>query len=124
MTSRARVGVSWASAEPTCSNASRVAVTRSFCRLSGMFSATTSFSHAVENQLPLPIGTADAGMLDTHSFDEDVDAAIGDIFEDDDDERTDTTAVSSLRTEADFRKRAGEIYALYAGRYKRRFRLA
>ena len=80
------------------------------------------FLHAVENQLPLPIGTADAGMLDTHSFDEDVDAAIGDIFEDDDDERTDTTVVSSLRTEVEFRKRAGDIYALYAGQYKRRFR--
>ncbi len=79
------------------------------------------FLHAVENQLPLPIGTADTGMLDTHCFDEDVDAAIGDFFEDDDDQ-TDTTAVSSLRTEVDFRKRAGGIYALYAGRYKRRFR--
>ena len=81
------------------------------------------FLHAVENRMPLPIGTADAGMLDTHSFDGDVEDAVGDIFEDDDgDEQIDATAISSLRTEAHFRRRAAEIYGLYAGRHKGRFR--
>ena len=44
------------------------------------------FLHAIESEKPLPIGTSDAGMLDTHSFDEDAESAIGDIFDDGDDD--------------------------------------
>ena len=81
------------------------------------------FLHAIENDLPLPIGTTDSGLLDSLSFDEDADAATGDIFDtDDDEENGETGGTTSLRTEEDFRKRAAEVYALYAGRYKRRFR--
>ena len=81
------------------------------------------FLHAIENDLPLPIGTTDAGLLDPHSFDEDAEKAAGDIFDtDDDEENEDSGGTTSLRTEEDFRKRAAEVYALYAGQYKRRFR--
>ncbi|MYB76673.1 MAG: NgoFVII family restriction endonuclease [Chloroflexi bacterium] len=82
------------------------------------------FLHAVENQLPLPIGTADAGMLDTHSFDEDAEDAVGDFFDDDEaDDLSEPPAASSfLRTETDFKRRAAQTYDVYAGRYKRRFR--
>ena len=81
------------------------------------------YLHAIEQEEPLPIGTTDAGLLDTHSFDEDAEGAIGDIFDDgDDDENGEPEAVAPLRTEEDFRKRAAEVYALYADRYKRRFR--
>ena len=81
------------------------------------------FLHAVENQLLLPIGTADAGMLDTHSFDEDAEDAVGDFFDNDEaEEPPDPAASSFLRTEADFKKRAAQTYDVYAGRYKRRFR--
>ena len=68
------------------------------------------FLHAIENDLPLPIGTQDAELLDTR-------------FNDDDDRtcspttRTTTTAArtatghAGLRTEHDFRDRAAEVYA-------------
>ena len=81
------------------------------------------YLHAIESEKPLPIGTTDAGLLDTHSYDEDVEGAIGDIFDDDDDDGDgETPEYAPLRTEEDFRKRAAEIYGLYTGRYKRRFR--
>ena len=81
------------------------------------------FLHAIESEKPLPIGTADAGMLDTHSFDEDAEGAIGDIFDEgDDDEEGETPAFTLLRSEEDFRRRATEIYELYAVRYNKRFR--
>ena len=81
------------------------------------------YLHAIENEKPLPIGTTDAGLLDPHSFDEDAESAIGDIFDDEDDDGNgESVAFAPLRTEEDFRRRASEIYALYADRYKRRFR--
>ena len=81
------------------------------------------FLHALENNLPLPIGTTDAGLLDTQSFDKDSDENIGDFFDaKDEDESEESAEVTALRTEEDFRRRAAEIYLNYAGRYKRRFR--
>ena len=81
------------------------------------------YLHAIENEKPLPIGTTDAGLLDPHSFDEDAESAIGDIFDDEDDDGNgESVAFAPLRTEEDFRRRASKIYALYADRYKRRFR--
>ena len=81
------------------------------------------YLHAIENEKPLPIGTTDAGLLDPHSFDEDAESAIGDIFDDEDDDGNgESVAFAPLGTEENFRRRASEIYALYADRYKRRFR--
>ena len=81
------------------------------------------FLHAIENDLPLPIGTIDAGLLDTQSFDRDADEGVGDFFDTgDEDESEESNGAAPLRTEADFRQRAAEVYALYADRYKRRFR--
>ncbi|MXY81716.1 MAG: NgoFVII family restriction endonuclease [Gemmatimonadetes bacterium] len=81
------------------------------------------FLHAIENDLPLPIGTIDAGLLDTQSFDRDADEGVGDFFDTgDEDESEESNGATPLRTEADFRQRAAEVYALYADRYKRRFR--
>ena len=81
------------------------------------------FLHAIENDSALPIGTTDAGLLDSQSFDADPDGASGDIFDDGDDEATtETEAPARLRTEEDFRRRAAEIYDSYADRYGRRFR--
>jgi superfamily II DNA or RNA helicase len=81
------------------------------------------FLHAIENDRPLPIGTIDAGLLDTQSFDRDADEGIGDFFDTgDEDESEESNGATPLRTEADFRQRAAEVYALYADRYKRRFR--
>lgn len=90
------------------------------------------FVHALENNLPLPIGTQGAEMLDTRFEDQDADAidySTLDLFDDgageDGDETDDTTAAptpASLRTEAAFKKHATAVYDLYATRYKRRFR--
>ena len=81
------------------------------------------FLHAIDNDLLLPIGTTDAGLLDTQSFDKDSDENVGDFFDaEDEDESEESGGLAALRTEADFRQRAAEVYALYANRYKRRFR--
>ena len=81
------------------------------------------FLHAMENDLPLPIGTTDTGLLDTQSFDRDADESVGDFFDaEDEDESEESGGSTVLRAEEDFRHRAAEIYAHYAGRYKKRFR--
>ncbi len=81
------------------------------------------FLHAIETDQPLPIGTVDAGMLDTQSYDEDTDAAVGDIFdEENEDEGAAPALPSRLRTEQDFRLSAAHIYQNFAERYSRRFR--
>ncbi len=81
------------------------------------------FLHAIETGQPLPIGTTDAGMLDTQSYDEDADAAVSDIFDqEEDDTQAEPAAFSFLRTEADFRQRAAQVYENFASRYRRRFR--
>ena len=60
------------------------------------------FLHAIENGLPLPIGTTDAGLLDTQSFDRDADESVGDFFDaEDEDESEESDGATSLRTEAD-----------------------
>ena len=42
------------------------------------------FLHAIENDLPLPLGTQDAEMLDSRFTDEDADEAKGSLFDPDD----------------------------------------
>jgi len=83
------------------------------------------FLHAIEGMHPLPIGTQDAEMLDARMYDEDVDATrvTSGMFEDEDnDEKTEPGQKTLLRTEADFKNRAAEIYEEYATQYKRRFK--
>ena len=81
------------------------------------------FLHAIETGQPLPIGTTDAGMLDTQSYDEDADAAVSDFFDQEDDTTAaEHPAAARLRTEGDFRQRAAQVYQDFATRYRRRFR--
>ncbi len=81
------------------------------------------FLHAIEHKLPLPIGTTDTGILDTQSYDEDSDSTTGSIFDlDEEDEAEDQSGETELRIEGDFRARAAEVYELYTGRFKNRFR--
>lgn len=75
------------------------------------------YLHALENGEPVPIGTQDASLLDTGVTDTD-----SDLFAEDDDDGEAPTSGSGLKTEADFRKRAAEIYAHYSGPLKRRFK--
>ena len=80
------------------------------------------FMHAIEHALPLPIGTADAALLDVQSSDEDAEAAAGDLSDSDGQEARTPAEVSSLRTEDHFRQRASQVYALFHGSYRARFR--
>ena len=62
-------------------------------------------------------------MLDSRFTDEDADQAKGSLFDPEDDEQEENVPeVRGARTTADFEARAGEIYAEYQARYKRRFR--
>jgi superfamily II DNA or RNA helicase len=78
------------------------------------------YLHAIENDLPMPIGTQDMGLLDTRINDTD-----SDLFEekDENNDNADSDIVTSdLRTDADFKKRAAEVYQTYAKQFKRRFK--
>lgn len=79
------------------------------------------FLHAIENDLPLPIGTQDMGLLDTSANDED--SELWDAADDGDDGNGDPTKqVDGVLSEADFKKRAAEIYQRYASQFRRRFK--
>ena len=80
------------------------------------------FTHAIEKGLPLPIGTTDAGVLDSQSYDGDAEADAGDVFDEDGVAQQD---VEDNRpwTEETFRERAAEVYDTFAGDgYRSRFR--
>jgi superfamily II DNA or RNA helicase len=79
------------------------------------------FLHAIENDLPVPIGTQDMGLLDTWANDEDSD--LWDPADGDDGGEADPTKhVDRILTEADFKSRAAEIYKRYASHFRRRFK--
>jgi superfamily II DNA or RNA helicase len=82
------------------------------------------FLHAIENGLPLPIGTQDSGLLDAGNYDEDVDDANADaeLFEQDDGTERKPTQILHLRSERAFKERAAEVYESYASQFKSHFR--
>jgi superfamily II DNA or RNA helicase len=85
------------------------------------------YLHAIEQGLELPLGTQDPMLLDAGMNDEDADAALPGLF-DDEDEGADevpeqpASTTRGLRTEADYRSRAAEVYAAYAGQFRSRFK--
>ena len=81
------------------------------------------FIHAIEQGLPLPIGTTDAGVLDSQSYDGDSDAHAGDVFEEDGDEAPQVVEDDQPKTQAAFRARAAKVYETFAEEgYRSRFR--
>ena len=81
------------------------------------------FLHAIRHDLPLPLGTQDAEMLDSRFTDKDADEAKGALFDPDDDEQEEILEETGRAwTAADFEARAAQIYAEYEGRYRRRFK--
>jgi superfamily II DNA or RNA helicase len=85
------------------------------------------FLHAIENGLALPIGSQGAELLDTGNSDEDENDTGEGIFSEEDNAAGAPDALAEpktlmLRTDAEFRKRAAQVYALYAGQYKKRFK--
>lgn len=81
------------------------------------------YLHAIENELPLPIGTQDMGLLDTWANDEDSD--VWDPSSDGGNGDSDPSKrIGSVLTEADFKERAAEIYRRYATQFRKRFKWA
>jgi superfamily II DNA or RNA helicase len=82
------------------------------------------YLHAIQRGLPVPLGTQDAGLLDSGNYDEDVDdeAAGAELFEEDDDGNHGRPRAVRVRTEADFATRAAETYEGYATQYRNRFK--
>ena len=82
------------------------------------------FLHAIARDLPLPLGTQDAGLLDSGNYDEDVDdeGASAELFGEDEDSGTSRPRALRLRTAADFARRAGEAYEAYATQFRTRFK--
>lgn len=82
------------------------------------------FLYALENNLPIPIGTQAAEALDTSQSDTDDELAMADLFDSEDE--TDETLVENdeilYYTAEEFEKRAAEIYALYQNKLKKRFK--
>ncbi len=80
--------------------------------------------HAIENELPIPIGTQDMGLLDTWANDQDTD--LWDPASDNDDNNSATTDPSvttpHVVTEREFRERASNLYDTYAKQFRRRFK--
>lgn len=78
------------------------------------------YLHAIDNDLPLPIGTLDVGVLDVSVNDEDQE--LWDAAESDDDATDPSVDVDRLVSDADFRAKAEEIYNVYAKKYLHRFK--
>jgi superfamily II DNA or RNA helicase len=82
------------------------------------------YLHAIERDLPLPLGTQDAGLLDSGNYDEDPEdeAAGAELFEEDDNSKKSAAPAPRLRSAADFAKRAAETYEAYAAQFRNRFK--
>jgi Helicase conserved C-terminal domain/PLD-like domain/SNF2-related domain len=81
------------------------------------------FLYAIENGLDVPLGTQEAELLDAGTGDRDPEiAALKLLTEDEDGDDIDSAGKGGLVAEEDYRKRAAEVYAQYARRFKRRFK--
>ena len=81
------------------------------------------FLHAIEHDLPLPLGTQDSGLLDAGNYDEDVDdeAAGAELFDGTDSEEEAGRSLKQ-RSTTNFENRAAEVYEAYSTKFKRRFK--
>ena len=81
------------------------------------------YMHAIENGLPVPIGTQDVEMLDSRVYDEDADDVNARLdFEEDAAEEAAKDRQQALRTPEQFRAKAKEVYEFYDKHAKRRFK--
>ena len=89
------------------------------------------FLRAIENNLPLPIGTQDMGLLDPSANDQDSDLWNPADGDDDDSplppgeggHHVPMVGVrAAVLTESDFQQRAGEIYRHYSSQFRSRFK--
>jgi SNF2 family DNA or RNA helicase len=81
------------------------------------------YLYAIENDQPLPIGTQDQGLLDARINDADENLlGAADFLDEEDGDDAAQVEATELQTEADFRRRAKEVYGDYSARYKSRFK--
>jgi len=82
------------------------------------------YLHAIENDLPLPIGTQDVGLLDSRVSDEDADAILGtvEMFEENTDSAEKEIQTLEFQALDDFRQKAADVYSEYRARYEKRFK--
>lgn len=80
------------------------------------------FIHAIENSLPLPIGSQSADLLDSRFSDADQDGSTEDMLEDESFEEMDHESENGTMTEKDYLRRAAEAYSDYQKHFKRRFK--
>jgi len=80
------------------------------------------FLHAIENDLSLPIGTQDIGLLDPAANDQDSDLWDPASDNDNNSEQGDLSESLQALTEEDFRNRAADIYNTYSSHFRRRFK--
>jgi superfamily II DNA or RNA helicase len=79
------------------------------------------YLHAIAHDLPLPIGTQDAALLDEVGNDEDEDSLLSQDWESSD-ETTEAVDEEDIDPQQNFAQRAAEIYRLYQDQYPRRFK--
>jgi len=79
--------------------------------------------HAIEQGLPIPIGTQDMGLLDTWANDQDTDLWDPAVDSNDNDSTHDPTDdIPPVTTIEDFRERAVNVYNTYWKQFRRRFK--
>ncbi len=85
------------------------------------------FLHALENNLPLPIGTQDPALLDARFEDGDTGGDLADTFDiennelDEEPGSTADEATHGLRAEEEFKREAKVVYEQYRTKFKKRF---
>jgi hypothetical protein len=87
------------------------------------------YIHAIDNNLPIPIGTQSAELLDASANDEDADSteviqAVMDYDDEENEENNDQVGKASIHPyiEEWYIKRSRQLYGLYSGPQKKRFR--
>lgn len=75
--------------------------------------------HALETGSDVPVGTQDAGLLDTRDHDEDLE---GLFLDENGDTESDTSSARGLRNEGQYRDRAANAYTAYSGSLRSRFK--
>ena len=81
------------------------------------------YLHAIEMNLPVPIGTQGAEFLDARLGDRDLDDLLGEGGDDaDNDSAGNSDDAAFLRDEPTFRKRAAEAYERYSTELRKRFK--
>ena len=79
------------------------------------------YLHAIAHDLPLPIGTQDAALLDEVGNDEDEDSLLSQDWESSE-ETTEAVDEENIDPQQSFTQRAAAIYRLYREQYSRRFK--